>query len=194
MVKRHKPKSVHGWGDLLMRAARAAALGALIAPPAAALAAPPGPAALYEDPPADAAHPASGGGVAFLSHGAQVNAQLYRPAGERPHPTVILLHGLPGNEQNLDLARAVQRAGWTVITFHYRGSWGSGGAFTLTGGCEDVGALLSRLRDPAAARDWGVDPSRLVILGHSYGGLVPGCAAASHPQVLGVGLIAPWDR
>jgi hypothetical protein len=29
---------------------------------------------------------------------------------------------VPGNEQNLDLARVFQRAGWTVITFHYRGT------------------------------------------------------------------------
>lgn len=95
-------------------------IGALIA--AALAAAQPTPA-LAQDPPVDRAHPASGRGVQFLSQGSQVNAMVYRPAGAGSHPTVILLHGLPGNEQNLDLARAMQRAGWTVITFHYRGSW-----------------------------------------------------------------------
>jgi len=34
---------------------------------------------------------------------------------------VILFHGLPGNEQNLDLAQAIRRANWNVLTLHYRG-------------------------------------------------------------------------
>jgi pimeloyl-ACP methyl ester carboxylesterase len=193
-MERPKPTPWHGPRELC-RAARAIGLGLLIGLGGAAVAAaePSRPAALYEDPPIDAAHPASGAGVTFISRGAQINAQVYQPAGEGPHPTVILLHGLPGNEQNLDLARAIQRAGWTVITFHYRGSWGSGGAFSLTGGCEDVEALLSRLRAPATAREWGVDPARLAIIGHSYGGFVAACAAAAHPDLMGVGLIAPWD-
>ena len=35
---------------------------------------------------------------------------------------MILFHGLPGNEQNLDLAQAIRRANWNVLTLHYRGS------------------------------------------------------------------------
>lgn len=162
--------------------------------PAFSAAAPPElPAAIYADPALDAAHPASGEGVQFESHGAVVNAQLYRPAGEGAHPTVILLHGLPGNEQNLDLARVMQRAGWTVVTFHYRGSWGSGGSFTLKGGVEDAAALLAHLSDRAAAGAWGVDRRRIVIVGHSYGGNVATQVAARIPDLLGVVLIAPWD-
>jgi pimeloyl-ACP methyl ester carboxylesterase len=53
-----------------------------------------------------------------------LNAVLYIAAGEGPHPNVLLLHGLPGNEQNIDLAQSMRRAGWNVLTFHYRGSWG----------------------------------------------------------------------
>ena len=49
------------------------------------------------------------------------------PAGAGRRPTVVLLHGLPGNEKNLDLAQAIRRAGWNVVTFNYRGSWGSPG-------------------------------------------------------------------
>jgi pimeloyl-ACP methyl ester carboxylesterase len=172
----------------LMAIALAFAATAMAAPAPADV-----PAAIFADPPIDAAHPAQGEGVQFESHGAQVNAQLYRPAGEGAHPTVVLLHGLPGNEQNLDLARVMQRAGWTVITFHYRGSWGSGGAFTLKGGVEDAEALLARLRDPAAAKAWKVDPRRIVLIGHSYGGMVAAQAAAGAPDVLGAVLIAPWD-
>jgi uncharacterized protein len=151
------------------------------------------PAVLYTDPPADPKYPASSQAVQFESHGALINGQLYRPAGEGAHPTFILLHGLPGNEQNLDLAQVIRRAGWTVITFHYRGSWGSGGRYSFAGGIDDARALLALLQQPAKAEAWGVDPAHLVIIGHSYGGYVAAQVGSESAGVLGVGLIAPWD-
>jgi pimeloyl-ACP methyl ester carboxylesterase len=159
-----------------------------LAPEAAAL-----PTAIAADPPVDTAHPASGAGLQFVSKGERVNAQLYLPAGAVLHPGVILLHGLPGNEQNLDLARAMQRAGWAVVTFHYRGSWGSGGTFTLPGGCDDVDSLLAEIGGPNGAEKWHIDPKRVVIMGHSYGGYVAACASERHPDRIATGLIAPWD-
>jgi pimeloyl-ACP methyl ester carboxylesterase len=151
------------------------------------------PAAIYTDSPSDPAHPAAGKGVQFESHGALINAQLYQPPGEGVHPTVVLLHGLPGNEQNLDLAQAMRRAGWTVITFHYRGSWGSGGRYSLANGVEDTKALLALLSRPAFATTWGVDSTRIVLAGHSYGGYVAAAVASESPKLLGVALLAPWD-
>ena len=37
-------------------------------------------------------------------------ATLYTAGGEGPHPTILLLHGIPGSEQNLDLAQAFGEA------------------------------------------------------------------------------------
>ena len=150
------------------------------------------PAALYTDQ-VDSKYPASGRGVQFRSHGSLVNAQLYRPGGEELHPTIILLHGLPGNEQNLDVAQVMRRAGWTVIAFHYRGSWGSGGKFTLRGGFDDVHALFDYLSNSTNAAAWGVDAGRIVLMGHSYGGYVAARASVEAPGVIGVALLAPWD-
>ena len=115
-----------------MRLAYFALILAMLCPAATQAAAPAGlpPPAISQDPPVDRAHPAVGKGLQFESGGKLVNAMLYLPSGAGPHPAVILLHGLPGNEQNLDLARTMQRAGWAVVTFHYRGSWGSGGSFS----------------------------------------------------------------
>jgi pimeloyl-ACP methyl ester carboxylesterase len=151
------------------------------------------PVAIYSDPPADPAHPASGQGVQFRSHGSLLNAQLYQPAGGGAHPTVVLLHGLPGNEQNLDLAQVMRRAGWTVITFHFRGSWGSQGRFTLLNCSEDVEELLSQLRHTDLAHAWGVDPKHIVLIGHSFGGEVAARIASRDPGLLGTALLAPWD-
>lgn len=57
-------------------------------------------------------------------------ATLYTAGGEGPHPTILLLHGIPGSEQNLDLAQAFRRSGFHVMTFHYSGSWGSSGNYS----------------------------------------------------------------
>jgi pimeloyl-ACP methyl ester carboxylesterase len=151
------------------------------------------PAALYRDPEVDAQYPAMSSGIQFESHGSTVNGTLFRPAGKGVHPTVILFHGLPGNEQNLDLLRAIQRAGWTAITFHYRGAWGSGGVFTLAGGVEDGDALLSDLARPGRAAAWGVDTKHVVVIGHSYGGYIAAATLARHAEIRGAVLIAPWD-
>jgi pimeloyl-ACP methyl ester carboxylesterase len=35
-----------------------------------------------------------------------MNGQFYLAGGEGPHPTLVLLHGFPGNEQIFDLAQA----------------------------------------------------------------------------------------
>src|ERR1700694_2402048 len=87
------------------------------------------PAAIFTDPPADAAHPAKMTVLHIPSHGVLINGIAYQPAGAGLHPTLVICHGLPGNEKNLDLAQAVRRAGWNVITFNYRGSWGSPGGY-----------------------------------------------------------------
>lgn len=151
------------------------------------------PAALYREPPVDAAFPASGEGLRIPSGGKQMNAMVYVPAGKGPHPVVLLLHGFPGNEQNLDLAQALRRAGWAVVTFHYRGSWGSEGTFTFDGALEDGAAALAWVRDPATARHSRLDPTRIVVIGHSMGGFVAAQRCAADAQLLGCVLLAPWD-
>src|ERR1700739_4338718 len=94
------------------------------------------PNAVIFDPHPDKAHPAGMVDVRIPSHGANMNAILYTASGAAPHPVLVLFHGFPGKEQNLDLAQAVRRAGFTVLTLHYRGSWGSPGKFSFANALE----------------------------------------------------------
>ena len=170
----------------------AALLAAVFTAPV--LAAAPGlPRAVVADPARDAAHPARNRQVLILSHGDGMNALFMLAAGAGPKPTMVLLHGLPGNEQNLDLAQAVRRAGWNVLTLHYRGSWGSPGRFTLAGAGEDVDAAMAFLRQPDTVAQYGIDPRRIVIAGHSMGGFFAARHAAAHDDVAGVVLLDPWN-
>ncbi len=151
------------------------------------------PAAVISDPPRDAAHPAAMEYVRIPSHGALLNGVLYRPSGAGPHPTLLLLHGFPGNEQNLDLAQAVRRAGFNVLTLHYRGSWGSPGSFSFTHAREDADAAVSFLRTPAIQAKFGVDPTRVFVAGHSMGGFMAASAVAHDPRVAGLIMISAWN-
>jgi pimeloyl-ACP methyl ester carboxylesterase len=151
------------------------------------------PEAVVADPPRDAAHPARNRQLLVPSHGEGMNALFLLAAGEGPHPTMLLLHGLPGNERNLDLAQAVRRAGWNVLTFTYRGAWGSPGHFSIAGAIEDTDAAMAFLRSGEAIRDYGIDAHRLVIAGHSMGGLAAALHAAKAQDVAGLILLDAWN-
>jgi pimeloyl-ACP methyl ester carboxylesterase len=151
------------------------------------------PAAIFTDPPADAAHPPRMEVLHIPSDGVEINGVAYLAGGAGPHPTVILLHGLPGNEKNLDLAQAIRRAGWSVVTFNYRGSWGSPGTFSFEGNLADAKAVLAYVRDPANAAKLGIDAHKLVMAGHSMGGWVTALTAAQDPGLAGAALISAAD-
>jgi uncharacterized protein len=151
------------------------------------------PGAIFTDPPADKAHPAGMAVLHIPSHGVLINGLVYSPPGEGTHPTLLICHGLPGNEKNLDLAQAVRRAGWNAVTFNYRGSWGSAGNFRFAQNLEDADAVLAYLRDPANAAKLGVDPKRIAILGHSMGGWVTTLTASHDHALMGAVLVSAAD-
>jgi pimeloyl-ACP methyl ester carboxylesterase len=151
------------------------------------------PAAIFTDPPADAAHPAKMIVLHIPSHGMFINGLVYQPSAVGPHPTLVICHGMPGNEKNLDLAQAVRRAGWNAVTFNYRGSWGSPGVFRFAQNLEDADAVLAYLRDPATAARLDIDTRRIAIAGHSMGGWVVAHTAAHDHGLIGAILISAAD-
>lgn len=134
-----------------------------------------------EDPPAQEP-PATMGGVRFQSAGANLNGVLYEAGGPGPHPTLLMLHGFPGNELNADIAQAVRRAGWNALIFHYRGSWGSEGDFGFAHVIEDSETVFAALREPDFARAHRIDPARVSVFGHSMGGFAALHTGARRPE------------
>ena len=122
-----------------------------------------------------------------------MNALFYLAGGLGPHPTIVLLHGFPGNEQNLDLAQAIRRAGWNVLTMHYRGSWGSPGVFSIAHVLEDVDAAVAFVRQPDVAAKYGIDTRRIVLGGHSMGGLATAAHVRADNRLLGAVLLDAWN-
>lgn len=151
------------------------------------------PSAISADPQPDRLHPAKMTVLHIPSHGVSINGLVYQPSGAGPHPTLVICHGLPGNEKNLDLAQAVRRSGWNAVTFNYRGSWGSPGHFSFSQNLEDAAAVLAFLRDPAQAASLGIDTKRLAIAGHSMGGWVVAHTASHDHALIGAIFISPAD-
>jgi pimeloyl-ACP methyl ester carboxylesterase len=145
---------------------------------------------LLTDPPATATPRARMEVLHIPSGGVEINGIAYLAAGPGPHPTIIICHGWPGNEKNLDLAQALRRAGWNAITFNYRGAWGSPGAFRFGQNPEDAKAVLAMLRRPEVAAKLGIDTNRIVLAGHSMGGWVTGMVASEDQALAGAILIS----
>lgn len=137
---------------------------------------------LFEDPPVDPDHPTVTDAWYPQSHGEQLLGVVHVPAGAGPHPGVVLLHGLPGTERNLDLAHTLRRAGYVVAVCHYRGSWGSGGTYSLHNVLEDCRELVAAFR-AEGSNAFRLDPSRLALVGHSLGGFAALTTAAALPDV-----------
>ncbi|MCG2586757.1 S9 family peptidase [Massilia sp. TS11] len=140
-----------------------------------------------------AASPASMAELVLSSEGARMNGLLYRPAADGPRPLVLLLHGMPGNERNLDLGQAARAAGYNVLFFHPRGMWGSAGRMSFANGLQDVDAVLRWARQPEIARQYGIDPARIALIGHSYGGWLALQTAARQPPAVCAAGLAAWN-
>ena len=153
-----------------------------------------------KDPVPDPQHPPAIAELTMTSNGNRLSGLMYLANGPGPHPTIVLLHGFPGNEKNLDIAQSLRRDGFNVLFFHYRGAWGSEGSYNITGLDDDVLAVLNFLRQPDNALRYRVDINTLSLLGHSLGGytaLAAGsqdknlsCVAAMSPANPGVWLMS----
>lgn len=115
------------------------------------------------------------------SHDLLLSGFMLVANGKGPHPTVLLLHGFPGNEKNLDLAQSLRRAGYNVLFFHYRGAWGSQGDYTIGQQADDVTAVLDYVHKNADVLR--ADTGQLSIIGHSLGGFTALRAASRHKEI-----------
>lgn len=125
------------------------------------------------------------------SDGMQLAGLIYRANGVGKHPTLLLLHGYPGNERNLDLAQVVRAQGWNVIYFDYSGSWGSQGRFSFVNCVEDVVNVVKFCNQYQDSLK--IDTANIVLFGHSMGGWVSLQAAQRISQVKKVFALSTWN-
>jgi len=141
----------------------------------------------------DSVFPPTMGELSFESGRSKINGLMYVANGPGPHPTVIILHGYPGNERNLDLAQAIRRAGMNVLYFDYRGTWGSGGEFSIAHALEDVANAVERACSEEWAAAYRADPGRVALIGHSLGGFLGAITTAEDNRIACFAFLAGAD-
>lgn len=129
----------------------------------------------------------------ILSHGSRIDAELFTIDDGAPRPLVVFLHGYPGGARNADLARAVHAAGYPALLFTPRGMKPSDGQFSFARSLEDVDAVLAWARTPAIAAALHLDPARIALVGHSFGGWQALLAARQERPDVCVAAIAAWN-
>lgn len=125
------------------------------------------------------------------SEGSLIAGFIYTANGQQKHPTLLMLHGYPGNERNLDIAQVVRAHGWNVIYFDYRGSWGSGGQFSFANCVQDVVNVTAYCKKNADK--FHIDTTNLVLFGHSMGGWVCLKALQQLPGIKKGFALSTWD-
>jgi uncharacterized protein len=129
------------------------------------------------------------------SEGLSLYAHVARPVqGDRLpiRPGLVLCHGFPANPRNPgsssqtypELAeRLATDAGWTVITFNFRGAGDSPGNFSLAGWLVDLRAAVDHLLEKEQV-------DAVWLAGASTGGSLAICAAAEDERVRGVAALS----
>jgi dipeptidyl aminopeptidase/acylaminoacyl peptidase len=120
--------------------------------------------------------------------GYPVPGWVVRPAGDGPHPVLLLIHGGPFTQYGwrvFDEAQVYAGAGYAVVMGNPRGSSGYGEAHgrAVIGNVGEVSATdLLALLDAALADDASLDSDRVGVLGGSHGGFMTTWLAAHHGE------------
>lgn len=131
----------------------------------------------------------------LVSQGETIYGIILKPEhtpGEK-HPLVLLLHGFPGHCTNNDLAHALRRMGCVVFNPYFRGAWGSGGTYTISGLPEDTEAVANWAVSEAVAEKYHIDTDNVFLVGHSMGGFTTINALRRLTWVRAGVCMAPFD-
>lgn len=133
--------------------------------------------------------------ISFESNGYKIHGWFYKTKGKGPFPTVILLHGFPGGKGDLfELGQKMIKESINVLTFNYRGTWGSEGDFTLENSLQDIQSTFEYLHQKEIISEYKLDTSQIILGGYSFGGGMSLTFAANHSEIRRIISIAGNDH
>lgn len=121
--------------------------------------------------------------VDLVSNGNKLNAVFYA-TNDKYSPTLVLVHGFPGNNQSpLGLADKLNAAGIKILVFNYQGSFSSEGFFNNRNSIHDIVVALNFLKLEKTIHQFEIDTSKIVLCGYSAGGGFALTAALHNPEI-----------
>jgi fermentation-respiration switch protein FrsA (DUF1100 family) len=121
--------------------------------------------------------------VVIYNNGNKLDAKFWYTNKKVPLPTVILLHGFPGNSSSpYGLAERLKNE-MNVLSFNYEGSFNSEGVFSWENCLADVGAAISFLKQKRTIEQFAIDTSGITVCGTSLGAAIA-LSAAVHNNAI----------
>ena len=132
----------------------------------------------------------------IINHsGIQLKGKFYISESSGTFPTVILLHGFPGNETDvLGIGMKLSEVGYNALTFNYSGTYRSEGEFNFENSQKDIEASFNFIFQSENIAKFRIDTTRIILGGYSFGGGMALTYAANHPKVKEVFSIAGNDH
>ena len=128
-------------------------------------------------------------------NGVLLKGKLYISEGSGNFPTIILLHGFPGNEIDvLGIGEKLSEVGINALAFNYSGTHHSEGEFNFDNTQKDIGAVFEFIHQSENIHKYKIDTTRIILGGYSYGGGMALTYAANHPEIREVFSIAGNDH
>lgn len=109
--------------------------------------------------------------IEFLSQGSRVHGRVFSAPGAGLKPTVLTVPGWPGSAVDVaGLGESLPPIGVNMVMFNPRGMHASEGSFGFENTIVDIGAALDWLARDEVRQRFNVDPAKIALVGHSFGG------------------------
>jgi dienelactone hydrolase len=132
--------------------------------------------------------------ITIDNNGVNLRGKFFVVKGEGNYPTLILLHGFPGNENSaLGMGKQLTQSGINVITFNYSGTFQSEGLISFRNSLADIKAAYKFIHLPKTISKFKIDTTSIIVGGYSYGGGLAMTYAMNHPEIKHVFSIAGND-
>jgi len=132
--------------------------------------------------------------IAINRNGVLLKGKFYVAEGEGIFPTVILLHGFPGNENDvLGIGNKLSQSGMNALTFNYSGTYQSQGLASFENQQKDIQAAFDFIHHLENINQYKIDTTLIYLGGWCHGGGMALAYVINHPEIKTVFSIAGND-
>jgi pimeloyl-ACP methyl ester carboxylesterase len=109
--------------------------------------------------------------IEFLSQDSHLHGRFFPAPGAGLKPTLLIVPGWPGNPSDVaGLGDFLPAFGINMVMFNPRGMLASEGSFGFGNTLSDIGAALDWLARSEVRQRFKIDPAKITLGGHSFGG------------------------